>query len=182
VAISNDTGIDGDRITSDAQVKVTLSLANNLILATGETLQVSANGTDWVAVTGSNKAWTTAVALTCSISSLAKTRLLPKVKLSLTTLSLVMRSFLTARVIDTAGNVTALPLSNNGYTLVTSAPSIPTGTHTVAISNDTGIDGDRITSDAQVKVTLSLARIICSYPYLITTCSYHPICAIGTNL
>jgi Leucine-rich repeat (LRR) protein len=29
---------------------------------------------------------------------------------------------LTARVIDTAGNVTALPLSNNGYTLDTSAP------------------------------------------------------------
>jgi hypothetical protein len=38
-----------------------LSLANDLILATGETLQVSANGTDWVVATGSNKAWTTAV-------------------------------------------------------------------------------------------------------------------------
>jgi hypothetical protein len=43
--------------TSDAQVKVTLSLANDLILATDETLQVSANGTDWVVTTGSNKAW-----------------------------------------------------------------------------------------------------------------------------
>jgi hypothetical protein len=53
VAISNDTGIDGDRITSDAQVKVTLSLANKLILATGETLNDSSNGTDRVASTGS---------------------------------------------------------------------------------------------------------------------------------
>jgi hypothetical protein len=49
-----------DRITNDAQVKVTLSLANDLILATGETLQVSANGTDWVVATGNNKAWVTA--------------------------------------------------------------------------------------------------------------------------
>jgi hypothetical protein len=40
VVISDDTGINGDRITNDAQVKVTLSLANDLILATGETLQV----------------------------------------------------------------------------------------------------------------------------------------------
>jgi hypothetical protein len=54
--ISNDTGIDGDRITSDAQIKVTLSLANDLILATGVILQVSANGTAWVVATGSNQA------------------------------------------------------------------------------------------------------------------------------
>jgi hypothetical protein len=45
VVISDDTGINGDRITNDDQVKVTLSLANDLILATDETLQVSANGT-----------------------------------------------------------------------------------------------------------------------------------------
>jgi ribosomal protein L24 len=138
VAISNDTGIDGDRITSDAQVKVALSLANNLILATGETLQVSANGTDWVTATGSNKAWTTADDAVTLIVGTNKT--------------------LTARMIDTAGNVTALTLSGNGYTLDTSAPSVLAGTHTVVISNDTGIDGDRITSDAQVKVTLSLAN------------------------
>jgi CheY-specific phosphatase CheX len=138
VAISNDTGIDGDRITSDAQVKVTLSLANNLILATGETLQVSANGTDWVVTTGNNKAWATADDAVTLIAGTNKT--------------------LTARVVDTAGNVTALTLSGNGYTLDTSAPSVLAGTHTVVISNDTGIDGDRITSDAQVKVTLSLAN------------------------
>jgi hypothetical protein len=35
-------------------------LANDLILATDETLQVSANGTDWLVATGSNKAWATA--------------------------------------------------------------------------------------------------------------------------
>jgi hypothetical protein len=61
-------------------------------------------------------------------------------------------------VIDMAGNVTALTLRGNGYTLVTSAPSVLAGTHTVAISDDTGINGDRITNDAQVKVTLSLAN------------------------
>jgi hypothetical protein len=61
-------------------------------------------------------------------------------------------------VIDTAGNFTALPLSDNSYTLDTSAPSVLTGTHTVAISGDTGIEGDRITSNGQVKVTLSLAN------------------------
>ena len=51
---------------------------------------------------------------------------------------------LTARVTDIAGNVTALTLSDNGYTLDTSAPSVLAGTHTVTISDDTGIDGDRI--------------------------------------
>ncbi|CAC9587725.1 hypothetical protein, partial [uncultured Gammaproteobacteria bacterium] len=138
VVTSNDTGIDGDRITSDAQVKVTLSLGNDLILATDETLQVSANGADWVTATGSNKAWTTADDAVTLIAGTGKT--------------------LTARVVDTAGNVTALTLSGNGYTLDTSAPSVLAGTHTVVISNDTGIDGDLITSDDQVKVTLSLGN------------------------
>ena len=138
VVISDDTGINGDRITNDAQVKVTLSLANDLILATGETLQVSANGTDWVVATGNNKAWVTADNAVTLITGTGNT--------------------LTARVIDIAGNITALTLSDNGYTLDTSAPSVLAGTHTVTISNDTDIDGDRITSDAQIKVTLSLAN------------------------
>jgi urease accessory protein UreE len=51
VAISGDTGIEGDRITSNGQVKVTLSLANNLILIDGELLEVSANGATWVNAT-----------------------------------------------------------------------------------------------------------------------------------
>jgi urease accessory protein UreE len=138
VVISDDTGINGDRITNDDQVKVTLSLANDLILATGETLQVSANGADWVVTTGSNKTWATADNAVTLIAGTGNT--------------------LTARVTDIAGNVTALTLSDNGYTLDTSAPSVLAGTHTVTISNDTDIDGDRITSDAQVKVTLSLAN------------------------
>jgi hypothetical protein len=60
VAISGDTGIEGDRITSNGQVKVTLSLANNLILIDGELLEVSANGATWVNATGNNKTWATA--------------------------------------------------------------------------------------------------------------------------
>jgi hypothetical protein len=36
-----------------------MPLGNNLVLATDETLQVSANGTDWVVTTGSNKTWAT---------------------------------------------------------------------------------------------------------------------------
>jgi hypothetical protein len=76
-------------------------LANDLILATGEILQVSANGTDWVVATGNNKAWATADDAVTFISGTNKT--------------------LTARVVDTAGNVTALTLSGNGYTLDTSA-------------------------------------------------------------
>jgi hypothetical protein len=60
VAISGDTGIDGDRITSNGQVKVTLSLAINLILIDGELLEVSANGASWVNANGNNKTWATA--------------------------------------------------------------------------------------------------------------------------
>jgi hypothetical protein len=85
VVTSNDTGIDGDRITSDAQIKVTLSLANDLILATGEILQVSANGTDWVVATGNNKAWATADDAVTLIAGTNKTlRSLAKDKVTLT--------------------------------------------------------------------------------------------------
>jgi hypothetical protein len=61
-------------------------------------------------------------------------------------------------VVDTASNFTALTLSGNGYTLDTSVPGVLAGTHTVVISDDTGINGDRITNDDQVKVTLCLAN------------------------
>jgi hypothetical protein len=74
-------------------------------------LQVSANGTDWVVTTGSNKAWVTADDAVTLITGTNKT--------------------LTARVIDTAGNFTALPLSDNSYTLDTNVPSVLAGTHTV---------------------------------------------------
>jgi urease accessory protein UreE len=135
---SNDTGTEGDRITSNGNVKVILTLADDSILASDESLEVSADGINWVVATGSNRVWATADDAVTLISGTNKT--------------------LTARVIDTAGNFTALPLSDNSYTLDTSVPSVLAGTHTVVISNDTGIDGDRITSDAQVKVTLSLAN------------------------
>jgi hypothetical protein len=86
---------------STVQVKVTLSLANNLILIDGELLEVSANGATWVNATGNNKTWATAdnaVTLVIGIGNL------------------------TARVIDIAGNVTALTLSDNSYTLDTGNP------------------------------------------------------------
>ncbi|CAC9543711.1 hypothetical protein, partial [uncultured Gammaproteobacteria bacterium] len=138
VAISNDTGTEGDRITNNGNVKVILTLADDSILASDESLEVSADGINWVVATGSNRVWATADDAVTLISGTNKT--------------------LTARVIDTAGNFTALPLSDNSYTLDTSAPSVLAGTHTVAISGDTGIEGDRITSNGQVKVTLSLAN------------------------
>jgi hypothetical protein len=47
-------------------------LGNDLILATDETLQVSANGTDWVVATGNNKAWATADDAVTLITSLSK--------------------------------------------------------------------------------------------------------------
>jgi hypothetical protein len=52
VAISNDAGILGnDRITNDSVVKVSLTLGINLVLASDETLQVSADGINWVNTT-----------------------------------------------------------------------------------------------------------------------------------
>ncbi|CAC9550098.1 hypothetical protein, partial [uncultured Gammaproteobacteria bacterium] len=111
VAISNDAGVlDNDRITNDSAVKVSLTLGNNLVLATDETLQVSANGTDWVVTTGSNKTWATIDDAVTLIAGTGKT--------------------LTARVIDTAGNVTALPLSDNSYTLDTGNPLVTLSTTT----------------------------------------------------
>jgi hypothetical protein len=71
-------------------------------------------------------------------------------------------------VIDTAGNVTALPLSDNGYTLDTSAPSIPTGTHTVAISNDTGII--KVTASSAVVHALLLPVVTTQSVPLALTC------------
>ncbi|SHE21760.1 hypothetical protein BBROOKSOX_1478 [Bathymodiolus brooksi thiotrophic gill symbiont] len=56
-------------------------------------------------------------ALTCSVSSLAKTRLLPKVKLTLTALSLVIRS-----------------LSNTPASLLIATVCIPTGASTIVVS------------------------------------------------
>jgi hypothetical protein len=72
-------------------------MGNNLVLASDETLEVSADGATWVNATGINKAWATADDAVTLIAGTGKT--------------------LTARVIDTAGNVTALPLSDNSYTL-----------------------------------------------------------------
>ncbi|CAC9560221.1 hypothetical protein, partial [uncultured Gammaproteobacteria bacterium] len=111
VAISNDAGIlDNDRITNDSAVKVSLTLGNNLVLASDEMLQVSADGATWVNATGINKAWATADDAVTLIAGTGKT--------------------LTARVIDTAGNVTALPLSDNSYTLDTGNPLVTLSTTT----------------------------------------------------
>ena len=141
VAIVTDTGTDTtDRITSDPQVKVTLTLANSLTLAAGETLQVSANGgTTWVNTTGSGTTWATADDAVALVSG---------------------SGTITARITDAAGNTAPVSLTNNNYTLDTGiSTTIPSGTNTVAIVTDTGTDTtDRITSDPQVKVTLTLAN------------------------
>jgi hypothetical protein len=66
-------------------------------LATDETLQVSANGIDWVVATDSNMALATADDAVTLVAGTGNT--------------------LTARVIDIAGNITALTLSGNDYIL-----------------------------------------------------------------
>jgi hypothetical protein len=88
VAISNDTGTEGDRITSNGNVKAILTLADDSILASDESLEVSADGINWVVATGSNRVWATADDAVTLISGTNKT--------------------LTARVIDTAGNLLRL--------------------------------------------------------------------------
>jgi hypothetical protein len=63
-----------------------------------------------VVATGNNKAWATADDAVTLITGTGKT--------------------LTARVIDTAGNVTALPLNDNSYTLDTGNPLVTLSTTT----------------------------------------------------
>jgi hypothetical protein len=113
VSISNDTGTAGDRITTDSQVQVTLTLANALTLAGGETLQVSADGgTTWVATTGTGTSWSTvdnAVALQAGTGSV------------------------TARIVNGAGNASAITLNSNNYVNVV-ASRIDLGTETAANS------------------------------------------------
>ncbi|CAB5494272.1 hypothetical protein [Bathymodiolus thermophilus thioautotrophic gill symbiont] len=102
---NKDTSVNS-RITNNANVKISLTLANDLILASDKTLQVSADeGATWVNTTGSNKIWFTtdnAVTLVTGTDS----------------------TLITARIIDTAGNVTILPLSDNSYTLDTTQATI----------------------------------------------------------
>jgi hypothetical protein len=95
VAISNDTGTEGDRITNNGNVKVILTLADDSILASDESLEVSADGINWVVATGSNRVWATADDAVTLISGTNKTltaRVIDTAKLTLTTLSLVIRS------------------------------------------------------------------------------------------
>ncbi|MBA5249140.1 MAG: hypothetical protein FE834_06345, partial [Gammaproteobacteria bacterium] len=144
VAISEDTGNSNieraDRITSDKDVMVTLNLTSNLTLKTldGEKLQVSADvGAHWIEATGSDKVWATADnAVTLSEGA----------------------GNIIARIIDTAGNISTLTLTDSNYRLDTEITLPPGGT--VAISEDTGNSNieraDRITSDKDVMVTLNL--------------------------
>ncbi|MBA5248169.1 MAG: hypothetical protein FE834_01340, partial [Gammaproteobacteria bacterium] len=140
VVISNDTGIVGDHITNDEKVKVTLTLTNDLTITNDEKLQVSANGTNWIeAGTLDNKTWTTAD--------------------NAVTLIIGADKIITARIIDTAGNSSVLNLTNNNYLFDVMVTSPPSGTNTVAISDDTGVSStDRITNNEKVKVTLTLTN------------------------
>ncbi|MBA5248084.1 MAG: hypothetical protein FE834_00915, partial [Gammaproteobacteria bacterium] len=139
VIISNDTGIVGDRITNNEKVKVTLTLTNNLILASDEKLQVSAdNGITWIeATTCDNKTWTTTD----------------------DAVTLIGTGTITARIIDTAGNSSVLNLTDNSYTFDNTVTPSPSGINTVAISDDTGKSNtDLITNNEKVKVTLTLTN------------------------
>ena len=137
MAISDDSGATGDRITNDSAVKIALTLGSSLTLAADEHLQVSADGgSTWVNATGSGTSWATGDNAVTLHSGASKA--------------------ITARIVDTAGNTSALTLSNNDYTLDSTVTAAPTGTHTVAISDDSGAAGDRITSDSAVKVALTL--------------------------
>ena len=109
VAISDDTGTAGDRITSDSGVKVTVTLANALDLDDDERFQVSADGgATWVDTTtaGSGITWVTADNAVTLASGDGKE--------------------LTSRIVDTAGNTQAVTLTSNGYVLDSAAPTVST--------------------------------------------------------
>ncbi|MBA5249271.1 MAG: hypothetical protein FE834_07045, partial [Gammaproteobacteria bacterium] len=98
-----------------------------------------ANGTDWVVATGSNRAWTTADDAVTLITSDTTT-------------------FITARVVDIAGNTSTLTLTDNDYKYDNTPPILPNNlSGAVTISEDNGIsDTDRTTNDELVRVTLTL--------------------------
>jgi hypothetical protein len=104
VAIGNDTGTNNsDRITNDSAVRVSVTLANSLTLATDETFQVSANGgSTWVNTTGTGTAWATAD----------------------NAVNLSSTGNITARILDAAGNSRAVTIASNGYTLDTQGPTV----------------------------------------------------------
>jgi hypothetical protein len=117
VTISSDTGISpSDVITSDNLVRVKLNLGSSLTLASDEALQVSADGfTTWVNTTGSGTVWETvnnAVTLVSGTGSI------------------------TARIYDTAGNISTVTLSSNDYTLDTTAPTVSSVAITSAVGGD----------------------------------------------
>jgi hypothetical protein len=131
VAISDDNGASGsDRITNDSAVKVSLTLGSSLTLADDETLQVSADGgTTWVDTTGSGTAWATVDNAVTLQTGTGKT--------------------ITARIVDTAGNTSALTLTSNDFTLDTTLPTITFDA--VGIGNVVSIDPN--TPDAVVTVS-----------------------------
>ncbi len=141
VSLSDDTGTSNtDRITSDSQVKVTLKLGSALTLAADETLQVSADGgLSWVRLVSAKTdgtVWSSADNAVTLQSGSGK-------------------SF-TARIIDTAGNVSAIPLTDNSYTLDTTPPDLSVSQ--VRLSDDTGTSADDlITSNAAQTIQARLS-------------------------
>jgi hypothetical protein len=107
VTIRNDTGTSStDRITNDSLVQVSVTLASPLSLDSDEEFQVSADGgTTWVNMTNSSgNTWVTGT--------------------NAVTLSSGAGKSLTARIKDNLDNTTAVTLSNNSYTLDTTAPTL----------------------------------------------------------
>ena len=124
-AISSDSGTSGDYITNVASQTVSGTYTGTL--GSGESIQVSANGTTWVTATASGGTWS-ASGVTLSSGS----------------------GTLSVRTIDTAGNSTSG--TGHSYTLDQTAP---TATATVtAISADTGSSStDFITATASQTVS-----------------------------
>ncbi|WP_374656376.1 DUF5801 repeats-in-toxin domain-containing protein [Dongia sp.] len=123
-AISNDSGTGGDFITNDTSLTVS---GTNSALGSGDKIQISLDGTNWVDVTQSTATtWTYNDPATHNSSFSYQ-----------------------VRVVDGAGNV-----GNTDTQAITIDTTAPTATLNIAsISNDSGTAGDFITNDTVLTVS-----------------------------
>ncbi|SFV87884.1 RTX toxins and related Ca2+-binding proteins [hydrothermal vent metagenome] len=137
VTISDDSGISNkDLITNDEKVKVNLTLTESLLLQRDEKLQVSADGgANWIKATGSRKTWTTTDNDVTLIEGVGK---------------------IIARIIDTAGNTSTLPLTNNSYTFDNVDPTAPSITY---IEDDVGTTTGNIAKNGTTNDNTPTVRV-----------------------
>ncbi len=142
LTLSADTGLSTtDKITSVAAQNITLNLGSAFTVAAGERFEISADGTNWIAAAPANPGNTIYTAAGVTLQSGAHT--------------------LAARVIDTAGNISNVVLtdSQKNYLLDTTPPSAISGTVSVSFptSDDSGVSStDRLTKISAVQVILNL--------------------------